>query len=278
MTAQPTPFDPDLPVFRYHLGGKLAVAPRRPLAGRADLSLAYTPGVAEISRAIAADPTLADVYTSRANTVAVITDGTAVLGLGDIGPAAALPVMEGKALLFKHFADIDAVPICLDTRDVDELVDTMRALIADDAVVRIELRGAGKAFCAGGDPGEFGTTRDTTLAHLIRSSANAAPLLLAAAPKLHAFVHGAAVGAGCELAAFASHVTASVDATFALPEVSMGLVPGAGGTVSVTRRIGRSDSERARTSATTPTIRVPELPSRNLPRGFSSGYSASASD
>ena len=77
----------------------------------------------------------------------------------------------------------------------DELVDTMRALVADDAVVRIELRGAGKAFCAGGDPGEFGTTRDTALAHLIRSSANAAPLLLAAAPKLHAFVHGAAVGA-----------------------------------------------------------------------------------
>lgn len=121
----------------------------------------------------------------------------------------------------------------------DALVDTMRALVADDAVVRIELRGAGKAFCAGGDPGEFGTTRDTALAHLIRSSANAAPLLLAAAPKLHAFVHGAAVGAGCELAAFAARVTASADATFALPEVSMGLVPGAGGTVSVTRRIGR---------------------------------------
>ncbi|MEO7746535.1 MAG: NADP-dependent malic enzyme [Actinomycetota bacterium] len=146
MTAQPTPFDPDLPVFRYHLGGKLAVAPRRPLAGRADLSLAYTPGVAEISRAIAADPTLADVYTSRANTVAVISDGTAVLGLGDIGPAAALPVMEGKAVLFKHFADVDAVPICLDTTDVDELVDTIARLAPTYGGINLEDISAPRCF------------------------------------------------------------------------------------------------------------------------------------
>lgn len=126
-----------------------------------------------------------------------------------------------------------------DARMRDELVDAMRALVLDDAVARIELRGAGRAFCAGGDLAEFGTTRDTALAHLIRSSANVAPLLLAAAPKLHAFVHGAAVGAGCELAAFASRVVATPAATFALPEVSMGLVPGAGGTVSVAARIGR---------------------------------------
>ena len=146
MTALPTPFDPDLPVFRYHLGGKLAVAPRRPLAGRADLSLAYTPGVAEISRAIAADPTLADVYTSRANTVAVISDGTAVLGLGDIGPAAALPVMEGKAVLFKHFADVDAVPICLDTTDVDELVDTIARLAPTYGGINLEDISAPRCF------------------------------------------------------------------------------------------------------------------------------------
>ena len=121
----------------------------------------------------------------------------------------------------------------------DQLVDAMRALAHDDTVERVELRGAGRAFCAGGDLAEFGTTRDTALAHLIRASANVAPLLLALAPRLHAFVHGAAVGAGCELAAFAAHVSATDAATFALPEVSMGLVPGAGGTVSVARRIGR---------------------------------------
>ncbi len=126
----------------------------------------------------------------------------------------------------------------------DQLVDAMRALVADDTVDRIELRGAGKAFCAGGDPAEFGTTRDGATAHLIRSSANVAPLLLAAASKLHVFVHGAAVGAGCEIAAFASTVIATADATFALPELRMGLVPGAGGTVSVARRIGRQRTAR----------------------------------
>ena len=126
----------------------------------------------------------------------------------------------------------------------DELVDAMRALVADETVERIELRGAGRAFCAGGDPAEFGTTRDGAVAHLIRSSANVAPLLLAAAPKLHAYVHGAAVGAGCELAAFAGNVVAAADATFSLPELGMGLVPGAGGTVSVTRRIGRHRAAR----------------------------------
>ncbi len=113
--------DPADPVFSFHAGGKLEVVPRRsPLRDRRDLSLAYTPGVAEVCRAIAADAELLDVYTGRGNTVAVVTDGTAVLGLGDIGPGAAMPVMEGKAMLFKHFGGIDAVPICLDTTDVDE--------------------------------------------------------------------------------------------------------------------------------------------------------------
>ncbi|WP_426567177.1 NAD(P)-dependent malic enzyme [Angustibacter sp. McL0619] len=138
--------DPSSAVFRYHLGGKLEVAARRPLTGREDLSLAYTPGVAEVSLAIAADPGLADVYTSRANTVAVVTDGTAVLGLGDIGPAAALPVMEGKALLFKHFADVDAVPICLATTDVDELVETVVRLAPTFGGINLEDISAPRCF------------------------------------------------------------------------------------------------------------------------------------
>ncbi|GAB3598707.1 NADP-dependent malic enzyme [Angustibacter peucedani] len=138
--------DPSSAVFQHHLGGKLAVAARRPLLGREELSLAYTPGVAEVSRAIAADPALADVYTSRANTVAVVTDGTAVLGLGDIGPAAALPVMEGKALLFKHFADVDAVPVCLATTDVDELVETVVRLAPTYGGINLEDISAPRCF------------------------------------------------------------------------------------------------------------------------------------
>ncbi|HEX8970907.1 MAG TPA: NAD-dependent malic enzyme, partial [Oryzihumus sp.] len=115
-------FDPSDPVFRAHEGGKLAVTPTQPLRDRRDLSLLYTPGVADVSRAIAADPSLAARYTARRNTVAVVTDGTAVLGLGDIGPLAAMPVMEGKAVLFKHFAGVDAVPVCMESGTVDELV------------------------------------------------------------------------------------------------------------------------------------------------------------
>ena len=130
MSALPTTqlFDPSDPVFRAHEGGKLGVHATSDLRDAADLSLLYTPGVAQVSRAIAADPTLAAVYTSRRNTVAVVSDGTAVLGLGDVGPLAAMPVMEGKAVLFKHFADVDAVPVCMQTGTVEEIV---------DAVVRI---------------------------------------------------------------------------------------------------------------------------------------------
>src|SRR5690349_7093298 len=121
-------FDPTDPVFRAHEGGKLGVHATQPLRDRADLALLYTPGVADVSRAIALDPTLAARYTARANTVAVVTDGTAVHGLGDIGPLAALPVMEGKAILFKQFGGVDAVPVCLDCTDVDELVETIARL------------------------------------------------------------------------------------------------------------------------------------------------------
>ena len=112
MDRQSTPLvDPSRPVFRAHLGGKLATLATQPLRDAADLSLLYTPGVAQVSRAIAADPKLAATYTSIRNTVAVISDGTAVLGLGDVGPLAAMPVMEGKAVLFKRFGGVDAVPL-----------------------------------------------------------------------------------------------------------------------------------------------------------------------
>jgi malate dehydrogenase (oxaloacetate-decarboxylating) len=138
--------DPTDPIFALHAGGKLEVLPRSPLRDRRDLCLAYTPGVAEVSRAIAADPELLDVYTGRGNTVAVVSDGTAVLGLGDIGPGAAMPVMEGKAMLFKHFAGIDAVPICLGTTDVHEIVETVVRLAPTFGGVNLEDISAPRCF------------------------------------------------------------------------------------------------------------------------------------
>jgi malate dehydrogenase (oxaloacetate-decarboxylating) len=111
--------------FLAHLGGKIQVEPKIPVKTRQDLSTVYTPGVARVSMAIAADPAKAFNLTIKRNAVAVVSDGTAVLGLGDIGPLGALPVMEGKAMLFKQFAGIDAFPICLDTKDVDEIVETV---------------------------------------------------------------------------------------------------------------------------------------------------------
>ena len=104
-------YDLDSDVFRVHEGGKIAVQSTQRLRDRADLSLLYTPGVADVSMAIAENPALASRFTSKRNTVAVVTDGTAVLGLGDIGPLGALPVMEGKAVLFKHFAGVAGVPV-----------------------------------------------------------------------------------------------------------------------------------------------------------------------
>ena len=111
--------------FLAHLGGKITVEPKIPVKTRQDLSTVYTPGVARVSMAIAADPSKAFNLSIKRNSVAVVTDGTAVLGLGDIGPFGALPVMEGKAMLFKQFAGIDAFPVCLDTKDVDEIVETV---------------------------------------------------------------------------------------------------------------------------------------------------------
>ncbi|MEV7331314.1 NADP-dependent malic enzyme [Micromonospora sp. NPDC093244] len=138
--------DPADPVFQLHVGGKMAVASTVPLTSREDLSLAYTPGVARVCEAIAADPDLADDYTWAAHAVAVVTDGSAVLGLGNIGPRAALPVMEGKAVLFKQFAGVDAVPVCLDTQDVDEIVAVVRALAPSFGGINLEDISAPRCF------------------------------------------------------------------------------------------------------------------------------------
>ncbi|MGN6782337.1 MAG: NAD(P)-dependent malic enzyme [Marmoricola sp.] len=140
------PHRADEPVFDLHRGGKLQVASTVPLHGPEELSLAYTPGVAEVCQAIAADPALADDYTWVSNTVAVVTDGTAVLGLGDIGPRAAMPVMEGKAVLFKQFGGVDAVPLCLDTTDVDAIVETVVRLAPSFGGINLEDIAAPRCF------------------------------------------------------------------------------------------------------------------------------------
>ncbi len=132
--------------FLVHLGGKLRIESKVPLRNRDDLSLIYTPGVARISQAIAADPDDARRLTIKRNTVAVVTDGSAVLGLGNLGPLAALPVMEGKAALFKRFAGIDAFPICLDTQDVDEIVRTVVHLAPVFAGINLEDISAPRCF------------------------------------------------------------------------------------------------------------------------------------
>jgi malate dehydrogenase (oxaloacetate-decarboxylating) len=132
--------------FLLHLGGKLEVAAKTPLKTRDDLSMAYTPGVARVCRAIADEPDKVWNLTIKQNTVAVVTDGTAVLGLGDIGPEAALPVMEGKAILFKEFGGIDAWPICLATTDADEIVRTVRALAPVFGGINLEDIAAPRCF------------------------------------------------------------------------------------------------------------------------------------
>ncbi|MGL5857105.1 MAG: NAD-dependent malic enzyme [Angustibacter sp.] len=132
--------------FLAHLGGKLRIEPKVPIRNRDDLSLVYTPGVARICTAIARDPSDARRLTIKRNTVAVVSDGSAVLGLGNLGPLAALPVMEGKAALFKRFADIDAFPICLDTQDVDEIVAAVRAIAPVFAGINLEDISAPRCF------------------------------------------------------------------------------------------------------------------------------------
>ncbi|MFI6499375.1 NADP-dependent malic enzyme [Nonomuraea typhae] len=138
-------FDLD-PAFALHRGGKLEVRSTVPVRDKDDLSLAYTPGVARVCSAIADTPALVNDYTWVSNVVAVVSDGTAVLGLGDIGPAAAMPVMEGKALLFKEFGNVDAVPICLDCTDVDALVETVVRLAPSFGGINLEDISAPRCF------------------------------------------------------------------------------------------------------------------------------------
>ena len=132
--------------FLLHVGGKIEVQNKSPLKTRDDLSMAYTPGVARVCSAIHLDPDKAFQYTIKRNTVAVVTDGTAVLGLGDIGPRAAMPVMEGKALLFKEFAGVDAWPICLDTKDPDEIVAAVDAIAPGFGGINLEDISAPRCF------------------------------------------------------------------------------------------------------------------------------------
>ncbi|MBX6382629.1 MAG: NADP-dependent malic enzyme [Microbispora sp.] len=148
MTVTPTSLDSlDLdPAFALHRGGKLEVRSTVPVRDADDLSLAYTPGVARVCTAIADNRDLVNDYTWVSNVVAVVSDGTAVLGLGDIGPAAAMPVMEGKALLFKQFANVDAVPICLDCTDVDAIVETVVRLAPSFGGINLEDISAPRCF------------------------------------------------------------------------------------------------------------------------------------
>src|SRR5689334_3762293 len=132
--------------FLLHLGGKIETHSKVPLRTRDDLSMAYTPGVARVCLALAGNPDDVRRLTVKGNSVAVVTDGTAVLGLGNLGPGAALPVMEGKAALFKRFADIDAWPICLDTTDVDEIVAVVKAIAPGFGGINLEDISAPRCF------------------------------------------------------------------------------------------------------------------------------------
>ncbi|MDV7353309.1 NADP-dependent malic enzyme [Rhodococcus oxybenzonivorans] len=136
----------DEEIFAGHLGGKLSVELTAPLDTQRDLSIAYTPGVAQVSRAIHADETLADRYTWTSRLVVVVSDGSAVLGLGDIGPRASLPVMEGKSALFKNFAGLNSIPLVLDTKDPDEIVETLIRLRPSFGAVNLEDISAPRCF------------------------------------------------------------------------------------------------------------------------------------
>jgi malate dehydrogenase (oxaloacetate-decarboxylating) len=132
--------------FLIHLGGKLEVVPKVPLDHRDDMSRAYTPGVARVCLAIAKNPESARNLTIKRNTIAIVTDGSAVLGLGNLGPLGALPVMEGKAALFKHFGNVDAWPICLDTQDADEIVRTVEVIAPEFGGINLEDISAPRCF------------------------------------------------------------------------------------------------------------------------------------
>ncbi|MCU6709183.1 NAD-dependent malic enzyme [Paenibacillus sp. J5C_2022] len=132
--------------FLLHLGGKITIQPKTPIQNRDDLSRVYTPDVARVCQAIHKDPSKAHTLTIKRNTVAVVSDGSAVLGLGNIGPHAAMPVMEGKAMLFKQFADVDAFPICLDTQDTDEVIAAVKQLAPAFGGINLEDIAAPRCF------------------------------------------------------------------------------------------------------------------------------------
>ena len=134
------------PVFLKHLGGKIEIASRTPVKTRNDMSMVYTPGVGRVSMAIYHDPSALWTLTSKGNTVAIVTDGTAVLGLGDIGPGGAMPVMEGKAVLFKELAGVDAWPVCLDTKDADEIISIVKAMSVGFGGINLEDISAPRCF------------------------------------------------------------------------------------------------------------------------------------
>ena len=133
-------------IMDMHLGGKIRIAPSFPLQTRAQLASAYTPGVAEVCRALVRDPSLAHSHTIKSNCVAVVSDGTAVLGLGDIGPVAAEPVMAGKAMLFQQMGGVDAFPICLDTKDTEEIIRTVKAIAPVFGGINLEDISAPRCF------------------------------------------------------------------------------------------------------------------------------------
>lgn len=133
-------------IFLLHLGGKIRMQSKLPLTTRNILSMVYTPGVGRVSQAIAKDPSKVYAFTSKSNSVAVVTDGSAVLGLGNLGPEAALPVMEGKAMLFKELADIDAWPICLNTQDPEQIIQTIQAIAPGFGAINLEDIGAPRCF------------------------------------------------------------------------------------------------------------------------------------
>ena len=133
-------------VFLAHLGGKIETHNRVPVANRRDLSTVYTPGVARVCAAIVRDPEAVWNLTTKRNAIAIVTDGTAVLGLGDIGPRAALPVMEGKAMLFKEFGAVDAWPLCLDTKDPEEIIRTVKAIAPGFGGINLEDISAPRCF------------------------------------------------------------------------------------------------------------------------------------
>jgi malate dehydrogenase (oxaloacetate-decarboxylating) len=139
-------YDGDDPVFALHVGGKLETVSTVPLRDRDDLSMAYTPGVARVCSAIEAEPALVHDLTWKSNVVAVVTDGSAVLGLGDIGPAASMPVMEGKAVLFKQFGGVNAVPIALDARSVEDIVETVVRIAPGFGGINLEDISAPRCF------------------------------------------------------------------------------------------------------------------------------------